>query len=202
MNNIITFLLHFLNFFGNLIIIVILHEAGHLLVAKKVGCGVDIYSVGFGKPLFRKEYKETIYQCTWIPLGGYCKLRDELTNSNDPSAFTNLSYGKKVAIATAGCLVNILTGVLIGFIGWRYGIYYLLYFGVISISLGVTNLIPIIPCLDGGYVFYIPILNKIYGTEKGTKIFKKINTISFVIIMILNILGLPFMFYWLWIGRM
>jgi len=200
MNNFILFLQHFINFLGNLIIIVILHEAGHLLAAKKVGCGVDIYSIGFGKPLFRKEYNGTIYQFAPILLGGYCKLRDELSASNDPYSFTNLSYRKKVVISYAGVLVNILSGFLIGFIGWWCGIYCLLYFGVISVSLGVTNAIPI-PALDGSYPILVG-LEKIYGKEKGYELMNKICKWGFVILMTLNISSLPWMFYWLWIGRL
>lgn len=200
MNHIITFLLHFLNFFINLILIIILHELGHLLMAKKVGGGVDIYSIGFGKPFYRKEYKGTIYQVApWI-LGGYCKLRDELTNSNDSSAFTNLSYRKKIAISYAGVLINILSGLLIGWMGWYFRIYYLLYFGVISVSLGVTNALPI-PALDGSYPILVG-LEKIYGKEKGYELMSKICRWGFVILMTLNIASLPWMFYWLWIGRL
>jgi membrane-associated protease RseP (regulator of RpoE activity) len=200
MNHFILFLLRFLNFFINLIFIVIIHEAGHLIVAKKLKCGVDIYSIGFGNPLWRKEYKETIYQFAPILLGGYCKLRDELSSSNDPYSFTNMSYRKKVAISYAGVLVNILTGLLVGYIGWWYGIYCLLYFGVISVSLGVTNALPI-PALDGSYPILIG-LEKIYGKEKGYAIMNKICKWGFVILMTLNIASLPWMFYWLWIGRL
>ena len=58
-------------FIFSLLIIVIIHEFAHLIVAKLCKCGVLKYSVGFGKPvLFSKKIKGTIYQITpWI-IGG------------------------------------------------------------------------------------------------------------------------------------
>jgi len=49
-------------FFFSLLIAIVLHEAGHLIVAKLCKCKVEIFSVGFGKPLYKKQIKETAYQ--------------------------------------------------------------------------------------------------------------------------------------------
>jgi len=49
-------------FLFSLLIVVMTHEAAHLIVAKKCKCGVIKYSIGFGKPiLFSKKFKGTIY---------------------------------------------------------------------------------------------------------------------------------------------
>lgn len=175
-----------------LLIIIFLHELSHLLVAKYCKCGVEIFSIGFGKPLYRKEFKGTIYQISPILLGGYCKLQDELKTTNNPHGFTNLAYRKKVAIALAGISTNIITGMICLLLGIIFKIYFLYYFGILSLSLGITNTLPI-PCLDGGYVVFIPIFTKIWGKEKGTQIFEKVNRISFIIIMALNIACIPYL---------
>jgi len=78
----------------------------------------------------------------------------------------------------------------------QYSIYwsfFLFQFSLLSIVLGITNLIPI-PALDGSYPFLVLLENK-YGKKKGYALMKKINTICFKILMILNILCIPYAIY-------
>jgi len=178
-------------FFLSLIIIIILHELGHFIVTQKVGGKVEVISIGFGRAIYKKTINGVVCQITPWLLGGYCKLKGELEISNDKESFSNLPYLKKVAIAIAGCAINILLGMLCFFIGIKLNIFNLYYFGLLSFLLGVTNLIPI-PCLDGGYVIWLPILTKIFGHKKGFCYFAIINKISFILIIILNILCIPF----------
>jgi len=198
MTQIIIFLQHFIRLFIFLIINIVIHEFGHLFVAKKVGCGVDIYCVGFGKPIWRKEFKNTIYQIARYPFGGYCKLKDELSSSGDKDSFTNLPYYKKVLITIAGCSINIILGIICYIIGLKILNFNLFYFGAISLGLGITNLLPF-PALDGSYPILVW-LEKYYGKEKGYTIMNKICRIGFIILMTVNIFYLPYLFYLLWKG--
>ena len=185
----------------SIIIIIIVHEAAHLIVAKRCGCGVLKYSIGFGRPvLFSKKIKGTIYQITpWI-FGGYCQLEGELESTLSKGAFINLPYSKKLAIAIAGCAVNMISGILVMYLGVKFQIYYLWYFGYISLILGATNWFIPIPCLDGGYALWYPILTKIYGIEKGNKIFATAVQISFVIVIVLNIACIPYLIHLIRVG--
>src|SRR3989454_1998941 len=47
---------------------------GHFLAAKAVGVQVLRFSIGFGRPLWRRRWGETEYWLSLIPLGGYVKL--------------------------------------------------------------------------------------------------------------------------------
>jgi Zn-dependent protease len=125
-------------------------------------------------------------------------LKDELKISNDKDSFTNLPYYKKFLIAIAGCSVNIIIGIIFYFLGLKLLNFNLFYFGIISFSLGITNLLPV-PALDGSYPILVW-LEKKYGKEKGYKLMTKICRIGFVILMTLNIAYLPYMFYLLWKG--
>jgi membrane-associated protease RseP (regulator of RpoE activity) len=178
----------------SLLICIFLHEAAHLIVAKKVGCGVEKFSIGFGKPiLFKKKIKGIIYQITpWI-LGGYCQLKGELNSCEDKDAFINLPYLKKFFILIAGCGINIISGFLSIFIYCLTLNHIYADFALISIILGLSNLIPIIPCLDGGYILFLPLCMHFWGKEKGLKIFALINHISFIIVIILNIACIPYL---------
>lgn len=58
-------------------LVVFLHELGHLLAAKSVGISVEAFSVGWGRKIWGKRYGETEYRISWLPIGGYCKMKGE-----------------------------------------------------------------------------------------------------------------------------
>jgi membrane-associated protease RseP (regulator of RpoE activity) len=176
-------------FIVTLIIAIIIHEAGHLIITQLVGGKVETFSIGFGKPLFSRKIQNITYQICPFLLGGYCKLKGELSYSRSKYAFTNLPYSKKLAIAIAGCAVNIIIGgigIVLGrwLLNWN-----LFYFGYLNLVLGITNLLPI-PALDGSYPLLVLLENK-YGKKKGYDLMEKIVNIGFIIIMILNVLCIP-----------
>ena len=54
--------------------LIFVHEMGHFLAAKAVGVQVLRFSIGFGRPLWRRRWGETEYWLSLLPLGGYVKL--------------------------------------------------------------------------------------------------------------------------------
>jgi len=72
-----------------LLVLVISHEFGHFIVAKKSGMRVDEFSFGFPPKLFSKKIGETTYNINLLPLGGYVKIygengEDENENKENP----------------------------------------------------------------------------------------------------------------------
>jgi len=70
-------------------VLVISHEFGHFIVAKKSGMRVDEFSFGFPPKLFSKKIGETTYNINLLPLGGYVKIygengEDENENKENP----------------------------------------------------------------------------------------------------------------------
>ena len=58
--------------------LVTFHEFGHYWVARRCGVKVLRFSVGFGRPIFRRVGRNgTEYVIGWIPLGGYVRMLDE-----------------------------------------------------------------------------------------------------------------------------
>ena len=169
-----------LNCIISLFFITLIHELSHLIVAKICKVGVEIYSLGLGKKLFGFKFHNTEYRISLIPFGGYCKLEDETKLSKSPTAFTNKKYRVKLFVILAGCIANIITGLIA-----LYLIKPLFLFGYLSFWMGITNLLPI-PALDGSYPFLF-LLEKKYGKEKGLKIMSKIIRYGFVFLMILQV---------------
>jgi len=179
-----------------LIITIFLHELGHLFMAKLCGCKVEVFSIGFWKPiLWWKKIKGTIYQISPWLFGGYCQLKDELSASNDKDSFSNLPYRKKVLISVAGCAINIILGAIFIPLGLFRANYNLYFFGFFNLTLGIMNMIPF-PTLDGSYL-YLVWLEKFYGKKKGYALMNKLCKIGFISIMVLNVLSVPYI-VWLW----
>jgi len=74
-----------LPFIGVLGTVVLFHEFGHYLAAKYFGITVEVFSVGFGPRLAGVVARGTEYRLSWIPLGGYVKLRGESAEEGTPA---------------------------------------------------------------------------------------------------------------------
>jgi len=61
-------------------ILILVHEFGHFIVARLAGVGVERFSVGFGKVIWRYRGKETEYCLSAVPLGGYVKMMGDDEN--------------------------------------------------------------------------------------------------------------------------
>ncbi len=96
-----------------LLLLVIVHEFGHFIVARWCGVKVLRFSFGFGKVLFSKrDRRGTEYAFSAIPLGGYVSMLDE-TVAEVPAHERHLAFNrqpllKRVAIVLAGPLFNFL----------------------------------------------------------------------------------------------
>lgn len=64
-----------------LCVLILVHEYGHYIVAKLCGVGVMKFSIGFGPVLMKWRKKETDYQLSLIPLGGYVRMVGDMPDS-------------------------------------------------------------------------------------------------------------------------
>ncbi len=180
-----------MRFLISLAIVIVLHELGHLITAKLVKCKVEVFSIGFGKELFSFKYKGTKYRLALFLFGGYNKLEHELDYCRNKYALPNLSYMKKLLVLLAGCIINIITGGIAYGIGEKIMNYNLFYFGLISIALGVSNLLPI-PALDGSYPILF-LLEKIIPKKYALQLIRFLVTWGFILLMTLNIFCIPYL---------
>ena len=181
--------------------LVLIHESGHFFVAKLCKVRVNEFAIGFGPTIWSKQGKITKYALRLIPLGGFVSMEGEDEPSQEKDSFSQASVIKRIAIVSAGGLVNIFFAMIVfwclsaSFIGPKDAFYNLGFFmksmvdsivqlftgrvtidkmmgpvgissvvsrtsgiadfiyilSVISLSLGVTNLLPF-PPLDGGKI--------------------------------------------------
>ena len=202
-----------------LFITILIHEFGHYITAKLCGVKVDVFSIGFGKAIVKKKIGDTEFRLSWIPFGGYCKLKGEETK--DPDGFLAQPYHKKVLILIAGATMNVALalivyliqfgdiklGLLIDWITMKATItrdytylmhlhyqfenlnLFLWQLSLLNVFCGLTNLFPI-PALDGGWIWMV-LLEKPLG-KKFLPVLKLVNGISFVLLMFLQFI----LVYW------
>lgn len=110
-----------------LAVLILVHEFGHFIVAKKNGIRVDEFGIGFPPKLYGKKYGETEYTVNAVPFGGFVRIfgenpDEESTNGPESErSFVNKPKLTQVAVLSAGVFFNLLfawflitTGFLIG----------------------------------------------------------------------------------------
>ncbi len=93
--------------------LIFIHELGHFAAAKLSGVRVNEFSMFMGPALVKWERGETKYSIRCIPIGGYCAMEGEDQASDDPRAFGNAKWWKRLIILAAGSFMNFVAGVLI-----------------------------------------------------------------------------------------
>ncbi len=226
-------------------LVVLVHELGHFIAARKAGIRVYEFSIGFPfSPkiftLFR--YKETEFTMRLLPLGGFVSFSRD--GDEDAKELFEASYFKRASIMSAGSLFNIsfaflifilvfVTGknlpfidaillsaktvlaILSGTVAFIFnlfsgngsmeglagpigiasmagqaaskGILNLIYFtGILSVSLGLMNLIPL-PALDGGQLFML-LIESIRKKPLSMKTYQIVNVFGLSLFVILTVL--------------
>jgi len=95
-------------------ILIVVHEFGHFIVAKKSGVKVERFSLGFGPRLFSRKKGDTEYTICIFPMGGFVKLAgdnpDECKGGKDE--YLSQPPGKRFNIVVAGATLNYVLGFL------------------------------------------------------------------------------------------
>lgn len=94
-------------------VMVVVHEFGHFAVAKLFKINVVEFAVGMGPAIFKKKWGETTYALRCIPFGGYCMFDDDVGNTDAPNAFEKAAWWKRLCVALAGAVLNLVLGFLV-----------------------------------------------------------------------------------------
>lgn len=105
-------------------VLVLIHEFGHFIVAKKIGVRVEKFSFGFGPKLFSVRKGDTEYQICAIPLGGYVKMAGDEPGeklTGEKWEFLSRSIRDRFGIIFAGPLLNYILAFLIFSVIFMFG---------------------------------------------------------------------------------
>lgn len=89
-------------------VIIIIHELGHFLLAKKNGITVTEFSLGMGPRLVSTKKGGTIYSLKALPFGGSCQMVGEDEDSTDEGAFGSKPVWARVSVIAAGPIFNFI----------------------------------------------------------------------------------------------
>ena len=114
-------MIYLLSFIVVLGILVLVHEFGHFIAARKLGVGVTKFAIGFGPKLFGVKRGETEYLVCAIPLGGYVNLvgdegdgdAEEVSPELAARSFNDKPIWVKISIIAAGPVCNLIFAVLV-----------------------------------------------------------------------------------------
>lgn len=133
-------------------LVIFFHELGHFAVAKWCNVHVERFSIGIGPILWSRQKGETEYALSALPFGGYVKMLgqddmdpNQMTSSEiaeNPRSYSAQSVPKRMAIISAGVIMNVITGFL--FFSTCY------WFGVSEPAPVVGSVIPGFPAWQAG----------------------------------------------------
>ena len=97
---VLTFIIAFLSLIG----LVVLHEFGHFILAKKFGVKVEEFGIGYPPRIFGKKIGETIYSLNLLPFGAFVKMPGEIGDADNKRSFSHQAVWKRAVIAFGGVL--------------------------------------------------------------------------------------------------
>ncbi len=148
-----------------LAVLILVHEFGHFIAAKRAGVRVDEFGIGFPPRIFSKKYGETLYSINLFPIGGFVKIFGE--NPDEESihghdAKRSISHKSKwiqAWIISAGIIFNIILAWLLISAGFMFGLPHSAddpkyWASVQGVALNITQVMPKSPAelagLKGG----------------------------------------------------
>lgn len=102
-------------------VLVLVHEIGHLVTAKRYGVYCSEFAIGMGPQLFKKQIGETTYSIRLLPLGGFVSMAGEEGVDEDETipferTIKGIKVWQQIVVMAAGAVMNILLAWLI-FVG-------------------------------------------------------------------------------------
>ncbi|OYX41057.1 hypothetical protein B7Y94_05680 [Candidatus Saccharibacteria bacterium 32-49-12] len=103
-----------------LVLLVVIHELGHAIAARRNGVVVEEFGIGFPPRAWSKKLKNgVLFTLNWLPLGGFVKLQGEHDAADQPGDYGAATFWQKTKILLAGVAVNwVAAGFLLTILAW------------------------------------------------------------------------------------
>jgi len=95
-----TIIIAFISLMG----LMVLHELGHFILAKKFGVKVEEFGIGYPPKILGKKIGETIYSLNLLPFGAFVRIPGEIGKTDDPRGFSSQPVSKRFLIIIGGVL--------------------------------------------------------------------------------------------------
>lgn len=110
---------------GSIVLMIMLHELGHFVMAKRAGMKVTEYFLGFGPRVWSFRRGETEYGIKAIPAGGYVRIigmnnLEEVDPVDEPRTYRAQAYRHRLGVAVAGSTVHFILAVTLLFIVFAF----------------------------------------------------------------------------------
>lgn len=97
-----------------LVLLVVVHELGHAIMARRNGVVVEEFGIGFPPKAWSKKLKNGIeFSLNWLPLGGFVKLQGEHDAAGGKGDYGAATFWQKTKILLAGVFINWVTAVIL-----------------------------------------------------------------------------------------
>src|SRR3990172_5948679 len=97
-------------------VLILVHEFGHFIMAKRAGIGVEEFGFGLPPRIWGKKIKGTIYSINWLPFGGFVRLVGEDPtgkHANEKNSFGRKPILTRATVIVAGVFMNLLLAAVI-----------------------------------------------------------------------------------------
>ncbi|MDD2510027.1 MAG: RIP metalloprotease RseP [Syntrophomonas sp.] len=95
-------------------VLILAHEWGHFVVARRIGIPVYEFGIGFGPKLFSWKRNGVVYSLRAIPLGGFVRMAgEEPGDPEEPDGFSHRTPLEKIRVSFAGPFMNFILALLI-----------------------------------------------------------------------------------------
>lgn len=97
-----------------LVVLVVIHELGHAIVARRNGVVVEEFGIGFPPKAWGKKLKNgVLFTLNWLPLGGFVKLKGEHDSASKKGDYGAATLWQKTKILFAGVAINWLFAIIL-----------------------------------------------------------------------------------------
>jgi len=103
-----------------LVLLVVVHELGHAIAARRNGVVVEEFGIGFPPRAWAKKLKNgVLFSLNWLPLGGFVKLQGEHDAASKKGDYGAATFWQKTKILLAGVMINWLVAAgLLTILAW------------------------------------------------------------------------------------
>ena len=96
-------------------IVIMIHELGHFIMAKRSGIKVNEFSIGMGPQIYGITIGDTEYSVRAVPIGGYVAMEGEDEESDAEGAFNSVPVQDRIGVVVAGAVMNMILGFVVLF---------------------------------------------------------------------------------------